>query len=71
VPLVGAVGLKLGGDSASDDSLLSREGDSRKLFDDARGDGLGRKERNHPSMAKELDQKLVMSHVYFGAVVPA
>ena len=42
VPLVGPVGLRFGGDYASDDSLLSREGDSLRLFDDARGDWLGR-----------------------------
>lgn len=41
-PLVGEVGLIFGGDSASDDSLLSRDGDSRRLFEEALGEGLGR-----------------------------
>ena len=41
-PFVCEVGLSGGGDSARDESLLSRVGDSRKLLDEARGEGLGR-----------------------------
>jgi hypothetical protein len=53
VPL-GDVGLVAVGDSAKEERRLSREGDSRKLFDEARGDGFGR-----PSLLAEFLPKPV------------
>ena len=51
-PFVCEVGLRAGGDSAREERRLSREGDSRRLFDEARGDGFGR-----PSRLAELRPK--------------
>jgi hypothetical protein len=45
----GDVGLIAVGDSASAERRLSREGSSRKLFDEARGEGFGR-----PSLLAEF-----------------
>jgi hypothetical protein len=50
---LGDVGLVAVGDSAREERRLSREGDSRKLFDEARGDGFGR-----PSLLAEFRPKL-------------
>jgi hypothetical protein len=41
-PFICEVGLSDGGVSARDESLLSRVGDSRRLLDEARGEGVGR-----------------------------
>jgi len=41
-PLICDAGLRVGGDSAREESLLSWEDISRRLFVEARGDGIGR-----------------------------
>ena len=52
VPFVGEAGLRGGGDSARDESRLSRDGDSLRFPEEARGEGLGR-----PSLLPELRPK--------------